>query len=384
LPILTNAQVYAYARQAGFNRDQATTATAIANAESGRLTTNIGDTGIQTSTWGPSLGVWQIRSFKPAALAHAAGADRYRDPSRLRDPAFNAAAAFAVSNKGRNWAPWATYTSGDYKPYLPDARAAAALVEGGGGSDTSNLQSRVAGLAASGQNFAHLCLVFVREALGVGRKYGSADEAYNAGTRIGGNTHTDKNPRPGCPCTGGRVPPVTWRSRPRRQGVEYGHPRARQNLAGAHRRDHAHVGRDLSGWQETVNDVKVYSGPTAASVKTTATFLPASNTGGAIGGALGSIAGPLGTAAGAVAGDKLTGGGGIADRAAGAVGNIAGDVTGRSPGRSGTSRRKSPTGWSPRSNHSAGRSPIWFARGGGGARADSCGCRGVSGDQAAT
>jgi hypothetical protein len=36
----------------------------------------------------------------------------------------NANAAWNISNRGTNWAPWSTYTSGVWKQYLPSARAA--------------------------------------------------------------------------------------------------------------------------------------------------------------------------------------------------------------------------------------------------------------------
>lgn len=117
---LTLAQVYALARGAGLPHDQAVTAAAIAAAESGLRSDALGDTGITNAQWGPSVGLWQIRSLKAEY-----GTGRSRDQSRLTDPGFNARSMYEISSAGRNWSPWSVYTSGSYRNHLAAAQAAA-------------------------------------------------------------------------------------------------------------------------------------------------------------------------------------------------------------------------------------------------------------------
>lgn len=110
---LTGAQVYELAKKAGLSPTLAGVATAIAKGESGWRTDAVGDVGIQDSKWGPSVGLWQIRSLKAEY-----GTGGTRDASRLTDPAFNAASMATVSGLGANFKPWTVYTSGAYKKYL--------------------------------------------------------------------------------------------------------------------------------------------------------------------------------------------------------------------------------------------------------------------------
>lgn len=122
---LTAAQVAAYASGAGFPSSEIPTATAVALAEHGGdvKTDALGDVSLQSSKWGPSVGIWQIRSLTPAYLAKASGTDKLRDQTRLVDPTFNAAAARAIW-AAKGWQPWSTYP-GAYLLWLPSARAAA-------------------------------------------------------------------------------------------------------------------------------------------------------------------------------------------------------------------------------------------------------------------
>jgi hypothetical protein len=120
---LTVAQVYALARNAGLDPARAVVATAIAMAESGLRTDAMGDVGIQTSTWGPSVGLWQIRSVKAQS-----GTGSPRDATRLTDPTFNAQAMMSISGQGSNWRPWSTYTSGAYLKNLATVTPAASDV----------------------------------------------------------------------------------------------------------------------------------------------------------------------------------------------------------------------------------------------------------------
>lgn len=110
------AKVYA---QAGFTGDALVTMVAIARGESGFNAGARGDTSITDGTWGPSIGLSQIRSLNAQA-----GTGGWRDPTRLADPAFNARAAYAISNGGTNFSPWTVYNEGIYNQYMEEAKAA--------------------------------------------------------------------------------------------------------------------------------------------------------------------------------------------------------------------------------------------------------------------
>lgn len=71
-----------------------------------------------------SYGLWQIN-----LIGKLRG--RLKDwgltsPEQLKVPATNAKAMASISNGGRNWRPWTTYTSGAYLLYLPRGKKAAA------------------------------------------------------------------------------------------------------------------------------------------------------------------------------------------------------------------------------------------------------------------
>lgn len=113
---LSPEQIAQYAHDAGFRGNDLTTAVAVALAESSG----------QTRAHNPtppddSYGLWQIN------MLGALGPERRQqfdlDANReLFDPATNAEAAFEIFGKGDSFRPWATYTSGDYKDHLDDAR----------------------------------------------------------------------------------------------------------------------------------------------------------------------------------------------------------------------------------------------------------------------
>jgi hypothetical protein len=112
MPTLSPAQIYALARDVGqLDPAAAAVATAVALAESGGRTDAEGDIGLQDGKWGPSIGLWQIRSLK----AEYGKGQSVRDGARLKDPQFNAFAMATISNHGKNFNPWTTFTSGKYK-----------------------------------------------------------------------------------------------------------------------------------------------------------------------------------------------------------------------------------------------------------------------------
>lgn len=140
---LSGPQLASLARSAGLPEGQVTTAVAVAYAENrGSLDAAktipsdlLGDVGIQTAKWGPSVGPWQIRSLKQPYLSRATGPDRYRDAAKLTDPAYNATAMAAIWRQ-YGWGPWSTYPAFSTL-YLPTARAAVAGAPAAGGTTTA-------------------------------------------------------------------------------------------------------------------------------------------------------------------------------------------------------------------------------------------------------
>lgn len=124
---LTASQIYADARAAGFNPAQATIMTAIALAESAGSDTATGDVSLENNTWGPSYGLWQVRTLKAQT-----GTGAVRDINWLAGSDVNqATAAFSISHQGNDFSPWTTYTRGTYLQFMGQARAAAAGDTGG-------------------------------------------------------------------------------------------------------------------------------------------------------------------------------------------------------------------------------------------------------------
>lgn len=121
MTVLTDAQVYALARAAGFPLYAAQTMTAIVLAEhrGNPDPAALGDKNLTTAYWGPSVGLGQIRSVKAES-----GTGKSRDATKLTDPLFNLKAAYAISLSGVNFIPWTTYKDGLYKQYLARATAA--------------------------------------------------------------------------------------------------------------------------------------------------------------------------------------------------------------------------------------------------------------------
>lgn len=123
---LTPAQIAMYAKGAGFTGEDLVTAVAIAIGESGGRTDAKGDVTLQTEKWGPSIGLWQIRSL------HAEkGTGGRRDELANYDPGHNAATAYALyKGRGYGFADWSVYNSGAYKGHLSAARAGVSATTG--------------------------------------------------------------------------------------------------------------------------------------------------------------------------------------------------------------------------------------------------------------
>lgn len=75
----------------------------------------VGDLALIDAKWGPSVGIFQIRSLRDVNSGNAA--DRLRIASRLREPAFSAAAAWIISKHGTDFSLWSTFVHGTYLPY---------------------------------------------------------------------------------------------------------------------------------------------------------------------------------------------------------------------------------------------------------------------------
>jgi hypothetical protein len=118
----TAAQIYADLTAAGFASAQAVVMTAIALAESSGDDTALGDVGLQDNTWGPSVGLYQVRSLKADT-----GRGTTRDINWLSGSApHQAQAAWEISRHGLDFTPWTVYTRGTYQRFLGQAQAAAA------------------------------------------------------------------------------------------------------------------------------------------------------------------------------------------------------------------------------------------------------------------
>lgn len=120
---LTTAQVYGFAKQAGFKGLSAVMITAIVAAESANKTDAIGDVNL-TEPGEKSVGLTQI-NFRPSRDIVNGKVDAVRDPVANLDPQTNMNHAYSLSRQGTRWSPWSTYTNGAYVKFLGGARAAA-------------------------------------------------------------------------------------------------------------------------------------------------------------------------------------------------------------------------------------------------------------------
>jgi len=114
-------------RQAGFTGEGLRTAMAVALAESGGNTRAYNPQGRDLS-----YGLFQINMLGNMGPQRRAqyGLKSNED---LFNPAVNARVAYALSNGGRNWKPWTTYTSGKYRGYLGKGAEVAGQAAGSGG-----------------------------------------------------------------------------------------------------------------------------------------------------------------------------------------------------------------------------------------------------------
>ncbi|TDV54997.1 transglycosylase SLT domain-containing protein [Actinophytocola oryzae] len=122
MPVLSDQEIARHAANAGWSGNDLETAVAVALAESGGDPDLLGDVRLQTDTWGPSVGLWQIRSIN---AGHGNQFDQqHRNEAANHDPATNAANAHAIYEQAGGWRPWTVHRTGAYQQYLDRARRA--------------------------------------------------------------------------------------------------------------------------------------------------------------------------------------------------------------------------------------------------------------------
>lgn len=111
MPKISDSQIAAYARQAGWSGNDLQIAVAVAIAESSGRTDVVNYLGC--------VGLWQVFQ-RVHARAHPLWSTDW-----LKNPANNAQAAHTIwADAGNSWRPWTTYTSGMYRAYMARARSA--------------------------------------------------------------------------------------------------------------------------------------------------------------------------------------------------------------------------------------------------------------------
>lgn len=137
-------QVADLAYGVGMRGDALAMAVAVARPESGNgappgMWANmhaVGDTRLETAKWGPSIGGWQVRSVNAERSKGTT-----RDELALAEPGHQARAMREISGDGRSWQPWTTARDGKHRPYLAEARKAAAAREAQGGTGSVGASS---------------------------------------------------------------------------------------------------------------------------------------------------------------------------------------------------------------------------------------------------
>jgi hypothetical protein len=115
---LSDAELVELLYNAGFRSDRLKTAFAVAKAESSGRPKAYNPPSNKTGD--DSYGIFQINMIGDLGPDRRQRYDLKRDED-LFDPARNASVAFEMSNKGKDWGAWTTYTGGKYKEFLKDA-----------------------------------------------------------------------------------------------------------------------------------------------------------------------------------------------------------------------------------------------------------------------
>ena len=112
------SQILSFAMGAGFKGQSARLMAAIAMGESGGFDGAVGDQSLANGTWGPSVGMAQVRTLNADR-----GKGTIRDIEALMgNPAMQMKAAYEISGHGTNFNPWTVYKKGMYKKFLGDGQ----------------------------------------------------------------------------------------------------------------------------------------------------------------------------------------------------------------------------------------------------------------------
>jgi hypothetical protein len=122
---LTDQQIARHVIDAGFVGDDRAVGVAIVLAESSGRTDARGDVGLMTDKWGPSIGLFQIRS-----LHVEKGTGGTRDELANLDPFTNARHARTIFLEAGGWRPWSTFLHDTYLQFLDRGRAAVSGTSG--------------------------------------------------------------------------------------------------------------------------------------------------------------------------------------------------------------------------------------------------------------
>jgi hypothetical protein len=118
---LSDQEIAQLAANAGWSGPDLEMAVAVALAESDGITDRLGDQAIQTAKYGPSVGLWQIRTVNPG---HQGWFDKLHNNYQDNlDPVTNSQNAHAIFDR-YGWVKWGSYTDGRYKEFLERARLA--------------------------------------------------------------------------------------------------------------------------------------------------------------------------------------------------------------------------------------------------------------------
>jgi LysM repeat protein len=153
---LADQQLAQHVVRGGFVGEERAIGVAIVLAESSGRSDAIGDVSLEDATFGPSVGLFQIRSLKADK-----GSGRTRDELANLDPATNARHARQVFlDAGSRFTPWSTFNSGAHRRFLDRAHDAVAGVGHGGpvshkGADDATVHLIETGETLSGLARSH-------------------------------------------------------------------------------------------------------------------------------------------------------------------------------------------------------------------------------------
>jgi LysM repeat protein len=116
---LNDRQIAEHVTHGGFAGANQEIGVAVVLAESGGRSDARGDVNLQTATFGPSIGLFQIRSLKAQR-----GSGGTRDELANLDPGTNARHAHQIFLDAGGWTPWSTFQHGSHRQFLDRARRA--------------------------------------------------------------------------------------------------------------------------------------------------------------------------------------------------------------------------------------------------------------------